>query len=262
MNGAKCPIYERINMKILNVLVMTVTVMLLACSAHAEEFSPRNTVIIDQPIDRETMAPVMDRMNKFLALKQAPSEVNLIIDSPGGSVYTGFRFIVQMKALQSRGTVINCYVPGLAASMAFHILVHCDNRIVLQESALLWHRARVFVMFGAFTAPVAAALARDLQQVDDHILNDVSKALSKDLKGEEIMYHFDHETLHIGQDLCNNAPNFCTAKAAVPGLLETLARKDILHASPVKDPEQLFRQESMIYMYFQYIVDTFTKEGK
>jgi len=236
--------------------------MLLACSAHAEEFNPRNTLIIDQPIDRETMAPVMDRMNKFLGSKQAPAEIKVIIDSPGGSVYTGFKFIAQMKALQAQGTVIKCYVPGLAASMAFHILVHCDERNVLQESALLWHRARVFVMMAALTAPVASALARDLQLVDDHILRDVRASLSTDLDDKEIMYHFEHETLHIGRDLCGKASHFCTAHAAIPGLLETLARKDMLHTMPVQDPEQLFREESMIYLYFQYLVDTFNTEKK
>lgn len=249
-------------MKIMNVLLMSVMTMLLACSAHAEEFTPRNTVIIDQPIDRETMAPVMDRMNKFLSLKQPPNEIKLIIDSPGGSVYTGFKFIAQMKALQAQGTVIKCFVPGLAASMAFHILVHCDERTVLQESALLWHRARVFIMFGALTAPVAAALARDLQLVDDHIIRDVRAGLSRDMDDKEIMYHFEHETLHIGRDLCDKAPGFCTSKAAVPGLLETMARKDMVHTMPVQDPEQLFREESMIYLYFQYLIDTFNPENK
>lgn len=262
MNGARCPTHERINMKITNVLLMTVTTMLLACSAHAEEFSPRNTVIIDQPIGRDTMGPVMERMSKFLSLEQAPKEIKIIIDSPGGSVYTGFKFIAQMKALQAQGTVIKCYVPGLAASMAFHILVHCDERTVLQESALLWHRARVFVMFGAFTAPVSAALARDLQLIDDHIIRDVRAGLSRDMDDKEIVYHFEHETLHIGRDLCDKAPSFCTAKAAVPGLLETLARKDMVHTLPVEDPQQILREEGMIYLYFQYLVDTFSTEKK
>lgn len=261
MNGARCPIYERINMRITNVLLLTATSMLMACSAHAEEFNPRNTVIIDQPIGRDTMAPVLDRMNKFLASKQAPAEIKLIIDSPGGSVYTGFKFIAQMKALQAQGTVIKCYVPGLAASMAFHILVHCDERNVLQESALLWHRARVFVMMGALTAPVASALARDLQLVDDHILRDVRAGLSRDMDDKEIVYHFEHETLHIGRDLCGNASHFCTAHAAIPGLLEVMARKDMVHTLPVQDPDQLFREESMIYLYFQYLVDTFNPEN-
>lgn len=262
MNGARCPTHERINMKITNVLLLTVTSMLMACSAHAEEFNPRNTVIIDQPIGRDTMAPIIDKMNRFLASKQAPAEIKLIIDSPGGSVYTGFKFIAQMKALQAQGTVIKCFVPGLAASMAFHILVHCDERNILQESALLWHRARVFVMMAAFTAPVASELARDLQQIDDHILREVRAGLSRDMSDKEIVYHFERETLHIGRDLCNQVPSFCTAHAAIPGLLEVMARKDMVTTLPVEDPDQLFRDESMIYLYFQYLVDTLNTEKK
>jgi len=259
INRAGCPTKEGINMKKLvsNVLMVAGIMASAACTANAEEFNPRNTLIIDQPIDRETMAPVMDKMKRFLSLKQPPGEIKLIIDSPGGSVYTGFQFIAQMKALQAQGTVIKCFVPGLAASMAFHILVHCDERTVLQESALLWHRARVFVMMAALTAPVSAALARDLQQVDDHILRDVRGALSKDLDDREIVYHFEHETLHIGRDLCDKAPGFCTSKAAIPGLLEVLARKDMVHTLPV--PADFSGEDSMIYLYYEYLVRMFNK---
>lgn len=230
----------------------------VANSARAEEFNARTTLIIDQPIDRGTMAPVMEKMGRFMAAEKAPKEIKLIIDSPGGSVYTGFQFIAQMKGLQARGTKVTCYVPGLAASMAFHILVHCDERIVLQESALLWHRARIFVMMAALTAPLAAVISRDLQQVDDHILRDVKEALSKDLNNEDIVYHFEHETLHIGQDLCSKAPNFCTAKAAVPGLLETLARQDMVHTLPV--PNDLFNKENILYIHFKYLKKIFSNK--
>jgi ATP-dependent protease ClpP protease subunit len=244
-------------MSIRNALLVAGMFAVSTASARAEEFSKRNTIIIDQPIVSDTMAPVMDKMNKFLVQKKVPSEINLIIDSPGGSVYTGFKFIVQMKALQAQGTVIKCYVPGLAASMAFHILLHCDERTVLQESALLWHRARVFIMMGVVTAPTASELARDLYQIDSHILREVRAGLSQDMSDKEILYHFERETLHIGRDLCNKVPNFCTAKAAVPGLVEAIAKQGMVHTLPVD--AKFSGKESMVYIYLQYLLDIVNK---
>lgn len=246
-------------MSMKNVLLVAGMMMLSTGSIRAEEFSPKDTVIINQPIVGNTMAPVMERMNRFLSKKKAPAEIKLIIDSPGGSVYTGFKFIVQMKALQAQGTVIKCYVPGLAASMAFHILVHCDERTVLQESALLWHRARIFVMMAALTAPMANELSRDLQQIDNHIIREVRAGLSRDMSDREIMYHFERETLHVGRDLCEKAPNFCTAKAAVPGLMEAIARNDMVQALPV--PANFSGKESMIYLYFEYLAKLLNNKG-
>lgn len=243
--------------KVFMTAALSIATAVSSTCARAETFDPLTTLVIDQPITGRTMAPVSDRMNRYISSGRAPKEIKLIIDSPGGSVYTGFRFIVQMKALQARGTNIKCYVPGLAASMAFHILVHCNERIVLEESALLWHRARVFVFMAAVTSPAAAALARDLAQVDDHILNDVHQALRKDMSDEDIRYHFEHETLHIGQDLCNKTPTFCTSKGAVPGLLEVLASKDVMRTSD--EPADFFGKDSMIYLYTKYLIKLLTK---
>lgn len=240
----------------------------VSTSACADTFDPRNTLIIEGPIAGETMRPISVRMNELLTSESTPRVVNLIINSPGGSVYAGFQFITQMKSLQGKGTKFACYVPGLAASMAFHILTHCDKRVVLEESALLWHRARIFIMFGVVTAPTSASIARDLQAVDNHILLNVSRSLVKDLSEEDINYHFEHETLHIGQTLCASAPNFCIAQSHIPGLMEALNNAKI--ASTMKprggDEEEGRRnlfvgKESMVYIYSKYLRD-FMKRSK
>lgn len=233
----------------------------VSSTACAESFRAEDTVLIRGVIAGKTMEPVYSKMNEFLVQDQTPSTVKLIIDSPGGSVYAGLKLISQMKSLQGKGTKFVCYVPGLAASMAFHILVHCDKRVVLQESALLWHRARVFILFGVITSPVASALARDLQAIDEHILKDVSSVLRKDLSAEDISYHFEHETLHIGEKLCNSAPSFCTAKSHIPGLMEALNNPALLGIKEEKeedsmDPADMFTgMESIVYIYKRFLDD-------
>lgn len=244
--------------KVLAALFVTFTSLIGQSACASEGFVPENTIVIRGVIARETMGPVYQKMNDYLFEPQAPSEVNLIIDSPGGSVFSGFRFISQMKALQGKGTKFSCYVPGLAASMAFHILAHCDKRVVLDESALLWHRARVFIMFGTITAPISAALSRDLQLTDGHILNSIQQALSKDMSKEDIQYHFEQETLHIGQNLCKTAPHFCTSAATVPGLIEALQDKSFPSTEKPKEErlKNLFDNvEALVYVRGKFLVD-------
>lgn len=235
---------------------------MLSTAGCAEPFDPAHTVVIDKPIATATMKEVTKQMDGYLTAARPPKQVSIILDSPGGSVSAGFKFIAQMKALQGKGTKISCYVPGMAASMAFHILTHCSERVVLQESALLWHRARVFVFMAVVTAPQAAVLSRDLNQIDQHILADVKDKLVKDMSLQDISYHFEHETMHIGQSLCESAPSFCTAKASVPGLIEALRRAQEAEAKRSEGEEQepqdimLFTgADSIVYISSEYLDD-------
>jgi len=248
--------------KLFGVIMLAIGSM-LSTAACAESFNPETTIIIKGPIAGQTMGPITEKLDELLMYDQAPKAVTLILDSPGGSVYAGFRFIAQMKSLQGKGTKFVCYVPGLAASMAFHILTHCDTRTVLQESALLWHRARIFMMFSVMTAPASSAIARDLQSIDEHILKDVSAALKRDMSNEDIVYHFEHETLHIGQRLCNSAPNFCVAKSHVPGLMEALNNPAItisVQPQSIEDRKtNMFTGlESIVYVYTKYLTSLVT----
>lgn len=213
-------------------ILLSVT-MFAACAqsypADAAEFKPENTIIIDQPIMNQTMQPVSNQVMAWIVAPKKLDSVNMIINSPGGSVTTGFFFISKLKALKAQGTVLNCYVVNLAASMAFHFLTQCDSVTVLDESGLLWHRARVNVggLGGEpMTAPQASDLARDLSIIDDHIFTDVLAAV-KGMPVADISYHFEKETLHFGRDLCKQT-TFCVSKPHVPGLLEAMVDKKLV----------------------------------
>lgn len=166
--------------------------------------------------------------SELLALAGADSTkpINLIIHSPGGELESGFLLLDVMEEIKAEGVVIRCYVPVLAASMAFQVLVHCNERYVLDRALLLWHPVRIMAGGGLFsggitiTAEMAANLARSLGERDELIYAETSAALQAGGMAEaDIQYHFRQETLHAGSRLAEMAPGFCTSFRAIPGLL-------------------------------------------
>lgn len=201
-------------------------ILFFRCSAFAgPEVHPENTIVIKGVIAGGNL----DKLAR--TLMKAEDYVDIVIDSPGGSVETGSRFINYMEAARRRGVTLNCFVPNLAASMAFGILVHCDNRYALSEAFLLWHRARVMLggMGGsAMTAPQLMMVGRDLEALDDAILRETTAALGMD--PELVKYHFESETLHLGSNLERLAPSFITVVPSIPGLLEALHNDKLPHS--------------------------------
>ena len=65
--------------------------------------------------------------------------VDIYINSGGGIVYFGEIIIDQINTLKQKGTIVNCYVQGMAASMAFTILQSCSNRLVFSDTRLMQH---------------------------------------------------------------------------------------------------------------------------
>lgn len=88
--------------------------------------------------------------------------VRIFINSPGGSVIAGNIFIQSMEVAKARGFRIKCAVSNIAASMAMHILTHCNERYVLKGGYLLFHEARVQVG-GIMTA---REMRRNAQSMD------------------------------------------------------------------------------------------------
>lgn len=185
---------------------------------------------------------------------EGQSSADLIINSPGGSVTSGFMFLNMVDEARARGMRIRCFVPEIAASMAFGILVHCDERHALARSFLLWHRARVSVggLFGSpITAPEALALGRDLASVDRLILDETTKALGIDPR--VVKYHFEQETLHVGTNLHILAPNFITSHTTIQGLYEALRSRGVPRSKSQKPGIfGTFRAGEIIYIHQRF----------
>jgi ATP-dependent protease ClpP protease subunit len=180
---------------------------------------PKRSVVISGPIASGNTEPLGAMMLDWS--RAAPKQpIDLILDSPGGDIYTGFQFINVMEAVRARGTPIRCFVPTIAASMAFQILLHCSERYTLDHAWLLWHGVRTYGGDQAITASVARDLARELEIMDRAIMRELRDTLG--LADPVIRFHFERETLHRGYDLAEMAPKFIRSLPAVPGLYDAL----------------------------------------
>lgn len=93
-----------------------------------------NLINIRGPIDDETT-------NKFMldVLKLPENQdINIYINSPGGSVMEGMKIVNQIELMNNISRV-NC-ISDFSASMAFIILQSCENRYAMQSSIMMQHQ--------------------------------------------------------------------------------------------------------------------------
>ena len=69
-------------------------------------------------------------------------EIDIVINSGGGSVHIGLEYIEEMKVLKEKGYHLNCYARN-AYSMGFIILQYCDTRIGSSNSTYMHHLTQV-----------------------------------------------------------------------------------------------------------------------
>ena len=69
--------------------------------------------------------------------------VHMEINSPGGSVFDGYRIFNALEGMKQRGVEVVATVNGKAASMATVILMAADKRQITKGSAMLVHDASV-----------------------------------------------------------------------------------------------------------------------
>lgn len=170
-------------------------------------------------IDSAIRAPgILYKTNQLLGYAEHTSHlgtVELVLNSPGGSVFAGLQFVNAMQLAQSRGIKIKCYVAGMAASMAFQILAECDERYALRYSLLLWHPVRIAGIM-VITPERAKALAAELARIEADLLTPIQREL--ELSEEEFMWHYLHETMWTAEGLAKVSPGFLTIVDDIPGV--------------------------------------------
>lgn len=218
-------------MRFILCLALTLVLSSPATAKEQLEVNLSRVIGIDTPITNN-MGEVRNAMLKFAA-DGTGETIDIVLDSPGGSVFSGFQFVNAMEEVKGRGIRLRCFVNGLAASMAFQILVHCDERWALSRSFLLWHGVRTGVR-EPVTSKLAATLHEDLAAIDAIIREELVSAIG--ISEDVIMHHFDHETLHIGQNLEKLAPFFIHTKKYIPGLTEALTSNKVVRTSRHRNP--------------------------
>lgn len=191
-----------------------------------------HVAVIEGEIAGRSLVPVENYIDQQFAAGER--SVDLIINSPGGSVISGFLFINKMNQWQEQGMRIRCFVPQVSASMAFQITLHCSERHVLERAFLLWHRVRVQLGGGlggseTMTAPQAEYLATTLQREDDLIFDELREYMPE-VSEKVLRYHFENETLHVGLHLHELAPHTFTSHKYIPGLYESLKNPKVVHS--------------------------------
>lgn len=175
------------------------------------------------------LAPAMLKM-----FHDAPEKpIDIIISSPGGEMVTGFMFLNLMDDIRDQGGTIRCFVPTFAASMAFQIFLHCDERYALPHAFLLWHGVRTGVGSTPVTEQSADDLNKDLAKSNELILADLRVVLGRYISEDLLMYHYLHETLHVASQLDDIAPGFMIVKKSIPGVLEAILDPQVPHAPSV-----------------------------
>lgn len=186
-------------------IVLALSVFLMSSVAVAKtSLNPERTIVVSGPITGSIVAPMLDTMDKLVA-KDADAPIDLVIASPGGSVVAGYIIVDKIDALRAQGVIFRCVVRSVAASMAFQLLLHCDERYSTPHAFLLWHPVRVFYQ-GALTADVAKVAAIQMAQTDKMIRHELYEHLPMSKKS--IDWHFTNETLHHASLLHKAAPGF------------------------------------------------------
>lgn len=102
--------------------------------------------------------------------------VDIILDTPGGSVMEGLDFIAVMKEIKSQGGIVRCTVANNAHSMGFTILTECSERYALTTAFVMWHFPRSGV-----GQPLAAdeflKIGKSLKVMELELLNKLQKVI-------------------------------------------------------------------------------------
>jgi len=153
---------------------------------------------------------------EMMDMAKGADEITLLINSPGGIVNMGLMFIDLMEAAKARGTKIRCIVPNLAASMAFHILAHCDSRYTLSSAVLLWHPAKQGCFMCALSSDELIYQGTQLKLIEDPLNEYLIKTMNVD--SDFFWYHYGHETPWVAYTFDKLVPNFIEIVKDVQGI--------------------------------------------
>lgn len=105
-------------------------------------------------------------------------EIDIVINSGGGSVHIGLEYIEEMKVLKEKGYHLNCYARN-AYSMGFIILQYCDTRIGSSNSTYMHHLTQI-----GWGRPKRSEhnkqLFKALDFFDKLVLNEIAKKMKVD----------------------------------------------------------------------------------
>lgn len=111
------------------------------------------TVYLVGQIDDDTSLEITHFLRRIndndLKSNNINKQITIIIDSYGGSVWSGNAIIGMMNYLKSKGYTITGIVQSMCFSMAFDILCNCDKRYGYSHSEYMIHQSQGGNPYGA-----------------------------------------------------------------------------------------------------------------
>lgn len=118
------------------------------------------------PIDNAMLMSVSVQLR---TTRDVPGDRVFLIHSPGGSLSSGRRIIELMHGEQVKGVKITCVVIGMAHSMAFIIMNHCDTRLALEGASMVAHKASIGQPDERMTAKNMRMWADELDEINEEM---------------------------------------------------------------------------------------------
>lgn len=144
-------------------------------SVDKHRFGPRGisdgVLHLESDINDTVVGYITTKLDAFvhahrdIAKKSKPG-LTLIINSPGGSVFEGWRLFDELRAASLAGHRITTKVRGMAASMAAVLVQAGDERVIGPESYLMVHEPSSMAWGKAFEVKEQALL---LERLNDQI---------------------------------------------------------------------------------------------
>ncbi len=200
-------------------MIKIILAAILACvsisapsNAKTLTLNPERTVHIRGPIGGGS---AINQASRIEELAKTAEDIYLVINSPGGEVTLGYLIINSMNVAKERGVKFKCYVPQMAASMAFQVFANCNERYTLSGTYLLWHSVRVSAEM-TLTPALTKQLYFELRQIERRMTSELLSVM--DVERKFFDYHYNAESLWVASQLNQSVKNFITIVSDVKGL--------------------------------------------
>jgi ATP-dependent Clp protease protease subunit len=126
---------------------------------------------IDSEITKTSATKLCADMRRFC--EQGAKTIDLVITSPGGSLWAGLMIVDTMESIKTRGCVIRTMVQGRAASAATLVSVSGTkgSRFMLPHSRMLLHDLKSVVREASFDINDVELLAESMKEMSEEAKN-------------------------------------------------------------------------------------------
>lgn len=173
-----------------------VALIFISSSAQSDVFSvedPKRTVRMIGVVDGRAMA-LAKQIEK---LSRTREPIDMLINSPGGSMEVGMVIVDAMRLAKKRGVKFRCASAVMAASMAFIMLAECQERYVLANTRLLFHP--VSISGGGIRIQELIVGLHETIDEERAIMADLQKVMK--LRWKDFHRHYFAETFWAGYRL-------------------------------------------------------------